>query len=144
MSGLAMTQAEREAFLADVHVGVIAIERPDGPPLAVPVWYSYEPGGEVTVLMDGDSVKGHLIARAGRISLCAQQETAPYRYVSVEGPVTVDASDLERDTRPMAHRYLGAKNGDRYTDASGHGDRPIRVRMTPQRWFSVDYAKARG
>jgi PPOX class probable F420-dependent enzyme len=139
-----MTQAEREAFLADVHVGVIAIERPDGPPLAVPVWYSYEPGGEVTVLMDGDSVKGRLIERAGRISLCAQQETAPYRYVSVEGPVTVDASDLERDSRPMAHRYLGVKNGDRYTDASGHGGNPIRVRMTPQRWFSVDYAKARG
>ena len=61
-----MTVAEREAFLTALHVGVIAIERQDGPPLTVPVWYSYEPGGDLTVLMDGDSLKGRLIERAGR------------------------------------------------------------------------------
>ncbi|HAS08990.1 MAG TPA: pyridoxamine 5'-phosphate oxidase, partial [Acidimicrobiaceae bacterium] len=45
-----MTVEEREQFLADVHVGVLAVERPDGPPLAVPVWYDYRPGGELWVL----------------------------------------------------------------------------------------------
>ena len=136
-----MSVEEREAFLADLHVGVIAIERADGPPLAVPVWYSYEPGGDVTVLMDGDSVKGRLISRAGRFSLCVQQEAPPYRYVSVEGTASIEPSDTERDTRPMARRYLGAKGGDAYTDASGHGSRPIKLTMTPERWFTVDYSK---
>ena len=48
--GLAMSVEEREQFLADVHVGVLAVERPDGPPLAVPVWYDYRPSDELWIL----------------------------------------------------------------------------------------------
>ena len=142
MNPLSMTDDERQHFLADIHVGIIAIERTDGPPLAVPVWYSYEPGGDVTVLMDGDSLKARLITRAGRFSLCAQQEAPPYKYVSVEGPARIEPSDVERDSRPMARRYLGIKGGDRYTDSGSHGGNPIRVQMTPERWFTIDYSKA--
>jgi nitroimidazol reductase NimA-like FMN-containing flavoprotein (pyridoxamine 5'-phosphate oxidase superfamily) len=40
-----MSEHERQEFLAGVHVGVISIERVDGPPLTVPIWYGYEPGG---------------------------------------------------------------------------------------------------
>ena len=42
---LAMSEHERQEFLAGVHIGVISIERVDGPPLTVPIWYGYEPGG---------------------------------------------------------------------------------------------------
>jgi hypothetical protein len=35
---LAMTKQEREAFLAEVHVGVISIPEPGRGPLTVPVW----------------------------------------------------------------------------------------------------------
>lgn len=136
-----MSVEEREAFLADLHVGIIGIERPDGPPLTVPIWYSYEPGGDVVVLMDGDSVKGRLIERCGRFSLCAQTEQPPYKYVSVEGPAVIAPSDVERDTRPMARRYLGEAGGDRYTDGVQPGPNPIRVTMRPARWFTVDYSK---
>jgi hypothetical protein len=45
---LAMTRQEREAFLADVHVGIISIPEPGQ--LTVPVWYSYEPGGELRLV----------------------------------------------------------------------------------------------
>ena len=143
MSVTTMSVEEREAFLAALHVGIIGVERADGPPLTVPVWYSYEPGGEVVVLLDADSVKGRLIKRAGRFSLCAQDEKAPYKYVSVEGPATITPSDIERDRRPMARRYLGTELGDRYTDTAPQGAKPIRVAMTPERWFSVDYGKQR-
>ena len=51
MGTLAMTQSEREQFLSELHVGVLGIERPDGPPLTVPVWYVYEPGGELWFLI---------------------------------------------------------------------------------------------
>lgn len=141
MGQLAMTVEEREAFLAGLHVGVIGIERPDGPPLTVPIWYSYEPGGEVVVLTDGESLKGRLLERAGRFSLCAQSEELPYRYVSVEGPASSRPSDLEADSRPMARRYMGEELGDWYTDNVPHGERPLRVTMRPERWFTVDYAK---
>ena len=44
---LAMTKQERETFLADLHVGIISIPEDGRGPLTVPIWYSYEPGGEL-------------------------------------------------------------------------------------------------
>ena len=36
-----MTRAEREAFLAALHVGIISIAETGRGPLAVPIWYAY-------------------------------------------------------------------------------------------------------
>jgi PPOX class probable F420-dependent enzyme len=139
---LAMTREEREAFLAGVHVGVISLAEPGRGPLTVPIWYRYEPGGEVSVVTGRDSRKGRLLAAAPRISLCAQTEAPPYRYVSVEGPVVhVGPADRERDVRPLAHRYLGAEFGERYLEATAGEEESIVVRMRPERWLTVDYAK---
>jgi len=140
MTDQRMTPDAREAFLAGLHVGVLAIERADGPPLAVPVWYSYEPGGDVEVLTSATSIKGRLAASAGRGSLCAQQEELPYRYVSVEGPVEIDRIDAD-DRAPieaMAIRYLGDEMGRGYA-AQAAGDDEVRIRLRPERWYSVDY-----
>ena len=41
----------------------------------------------------------------------------------------------------MARRYLGTKGGDRYTDSSPRSENHVKVTMTPQRWFTVDYSK---
>lgn len=146
---LAMTRQEREAFLADLHVGVISIAEEGRGPLTVPIWYAYEPGGELRVITDRDSRKGRLLEKAARLSLCAQTETPPYRYVSVEGPIVgIEPSDTERDARPMAHRYLGPELGDRYIEATrgGGADRSasVLVRVRPERWLSVDYGKQFG
>jgi nitroimidazol reductase NimA-like FMN-containing flavoprotein (pyridoxamine 5'-phosphate oxidase superfamily) len=37
MADQRMTESEREEFLAGLHVGVLGIERADGPPLVLPV-----------------------------------------------------------------------------------------------------------
>ena len=55
---LAMTKQEREAFLAEVHVGVISIEEAGRGPLTVPIWYDYQPGGELWLITDRGSRKG--------------------------------------------------------------------------------------
>jgi nitroimidazol reductase NimA-like FMN-containing flavoprotein (pyridoxamine 5'-phosphate oxidase superfamily) len=142
MAVLTMTKPEREQFLADLHVGVMAIEHPGHPPLAIPIWYAYEPGGEVTILTSSSSVKGRLLEAAGTFSLCVQSEDPPYRYVSVEGPVTgTRPADREADTRPMAHRYLGEKAGDGYTDGAPHSADETVYSMRPVRWYTVDYSK---
>jgi nitroimidazol reductase NimA-like FMN-containing flavoprotein (pyridoxamine 5'-phosphate oxidase superfamily) len=50
---LAMTPAEREAFLAEVHVAVVTVSDDDGRgPLAIPLWYDYRPGGEIILVTD--------------------------------------------------------------------------------------------
>jgi nitroimidazol reductase NimA-like FMN-containing flavoprotein (pyridoxamine 5'-phosphate oxidase superfamily) len=145
---LAMTKQERETFLADVHVGIISIPDEGRGPLTVPIWYAYDSGGELRVVTARASRKGRLLARSGRFSLCAQTETPPYKYVSVEGPiVSTEAADLERDVRPLAHRYLGAEMGDRYIertrDALAQAEN-VLIRMRPERWLTVDYAKEYG
>ena len=145
---LVMSRKEREAFLAEVHVGVISIAEPGRAPLAVPIWYGYTPGGEVWIVTERGSRKGKLLEQARRFSLCAQSETPPYRYVSVEGPVvSIERSQLERDERPLAHRYLGRARGDGYIAATGGADARgdnVVVRMRPERWLSTDYGKQFG
>lgn len=140
---LDMTVAEREAFLKGVHVGVIGIERAGAPPLAVPVWYDFEPGRGVWLVTGSDSLKAKLLRRAGRFTLCAQTETPPaYRYVSVEGPVvSIAPADRERDARPLARRYLGPELGDRYMEATADSEESVLVRIRPERWLTVDYGK---
>jgi nitroimidazol reductase NimA-like FMN-containing flavoprotein (pyridoxamine 5'-phosphate oxidase superfamily) len=143
MASVTMTKDERESFLADVHVGVIAIPEPGRGPLTVPIWYAYEPGGELWVLTDRTSRKGRLLAMQQRISLAAQTEAPPYKYVSVEGPVVaIEPADVERHGRPMARRYLGEQLGDQYVAmTASERDGSIVVRMRPERWLTVDYAK---
>src|SRR5262245_39409397 len=139
---LTMTKEERESFLADVHVGVISVAEDSHGPLAVPIWYSYEPGGEVRIITGRASRKGKLLERTGRFSLCAQTETLPYKYVSVEGPiVAIEVADIERDRRPLARRYLGTELGDAYTESTRDEVGNVLVRMRPERWVTVDYAK---
>lgn len=136
-----MTKDEREKFLEELHVGVIGIEHEGGPPLVVPIWYSYEPGGEVKILTHSESLKARCIGAAARFSLCAQSETLPYKYVSVEGPITgTRAADREEDTRPLARRYLGKTMGDKYVE-DGDESNSVVITMKPERWYTVDYGK---
>lgn len=140
-----MTREAREAFLADLHVGVMSVEQGDRAPLTVPVWYSYAPGGEVGLIIGADSRKAQALRAAGRFSLCAQAEALPYRYVTVEGTVAaIEAVDVERDLRPLARRYLGLEGGDQYVAANGGsaaGQGSVLVRMRPQRWLSGDFGQ---
>jgi len=137
-----MTQAEKEVFLADVHVGVLAIADPGHGPLTAPVWYDYRPGGEIWLLTGPESRKGRLLEPGTRVSLVAQTETPPYRYVSVEGPVTtISPASAERDLQPMAVRYLGPALGAQYARESS-GEASVVVRIRPERWLAVDYGKS--
>ena len=137
-----MTQEEREAFLADLHVGVISIEDPGLGPLSTPIWYDYKPSVGLWVITSRTSRKGIALDKAGRFSIVAQAEEAPYyKYVSVEGPIVdVWPADREKDTRPMAHRYLGTQLGNAYLDSQSVEDAHVYM-MQPQRWLTVDYAK---
>jgi len=138
-----MTKPERESFLADLHVGVISISAEGRGPLTVPIWYLYAPGAEVRVVTGETSLKAQLLRRAGRFSLCVQTEAPPYKYVSVEGPiVAIEPANLERDRRPLAHRYFGVRAGDQYIERTRAAtDENILVRMRPERWLTVDYGK---
>ena len=138
----AMTHAERQAFLADTHVAVVSIADGARAPLVVPVWYAYEPGGDLRFVTGGASRKARLIRKAARVSVCVQTETPPYRYVSIEGPAVIGAPNHERDVRATALRYLGPQMGEVYLQATA-AERAgsILVTVKPERWLTVDYGK---
>ena len=143
---LAMSREEREAFLAALHVGVVSIERPGRGPLTVPIWYSYEPGGDLWIMIESDSLKERLLKQSRRFALCVQDETPPfYKFVSVEGPVvSMVPSDKDRDERAMATRYLGPELADHYIAATKADptNRPgVIVTMRPEAWITSDFAR---
>ena len=138
MADGSMTAQEREDFLADVHVGVLAVDEPGRGPTALPIWYLYR-DGEVEISMDGASLKARLLAAAGRATLTVQTEAPPYRYVTVEGPVTLTPEHL--DVLELASRYLGPELGAWYADANPPTDATVLVRLRPEHWRTFDFGK---
>ena len=123
MSELTMSKATREAFLADVHVGVFCVTRPGAAPLASPVWYLYEPGGDVRVIVGKESQKAELVRAAGVASLCAQSESIPYRFVTVEGPAVLEGGAGD----------IGSRSRSAISERPAQGVRRADVRLRRRR-----------
>jgi PPOX class probable F420-dependent enzyme len=139
-----MTDEERQAFLAEARVGVLSVAQAGRGPLIVPVWYLYEPGGEVRVWTGTNSHKAKLLRLAGRASFCVQDPNPPYKYVSIEGPVSIEPVQYERDVKALAMRYMGPERSEGYLKTIG-GEagvaNDILVCIKPERWLTVDYSK---
>jgi uncharacterized protein len=137
---LVMERDAAQSFLARLHVGVLAVARSSGPPVLTPIWYHYEPGGEVAFSIGRGSAKAKALRAAGVASLCAQSEQLPYAFVTVDGPVVVeDAADEDLRTQ-IAIRYLGDELGAAYIDSTKGGDN-VLARLTPVHWRSNDYGQ---
>ncbi|BBG00258.1 MULTISPECIES: pyridoxamine 5'-phosphate oxidase family protein [Pseudonocardia] len=135
-----MAPDEREAFLAGVHVGVLAVERDGRAPLAVPIWYDYR-DGEILLWMHRGSAKDRAIRAAGRFSFTVQSETVPYRYVTAEGPVTAaDRAPTRAEATAIAGRYLPDGEAAAFVGDGPDAD-SVLVRMRPERWLSNDQSK---
>ena len=134
----AMTETEKQEYLADLHVGVLSLNDNSNGPLTAPIWYDYEPGGELWFITGPNSLKGKLLEVGVRLSLVAQSEEPPYKYVSVEGPVVSIRESTEDDLLAMAVRYLGETGGKQYTENSNVSG-GVLVRIKPERWLAVDY-----
>jgi nitroimidazol reductase NimA-like FMN-containing flavoprotein (pyridoxamine 5'-phosphate oxidase superfamily) len=136
-----MTSDEREAFLAGVHVGILAIDEPGRGPLAMPIWYRYVDGA-VEISMDGSSLKARLLRAAGRATMTVQDEAPPYKYVSVEGPVTVEPRPESAES--MATRYLGPELGAWYAQQNPPTDDTAMATLRPEHWRTFDFGKLLG
>ena len=146
-----MTQQEREAFLAARHVGVLSVARDDGgPPLTVPIWYGYQPGGNLTVFtgtMGRQAQKTALIQRAGKLSFCVQQEELPYKYVTVEGTVIgADQPPSAAQMLAIVRRYLPEEYAQGFVAAqlANPGSGLILFTIRPDRWLTADFSEDGG
>jgi nitroimidazol reductase NimA-like FMN-containing flavoprotein (pyridoxamine 5'-phosphate oxidase superfamily) len=146
-----MTEQERQEFLAEPRVGVLSVASDDDrPPLTVPLWYGYEPGGDLTFFTGTQGRKARktgLIERAGVLSLTVQREEFPYKYVTVEG--TVIGADRPPTTEKMlaiARRYLPEEAARAFVEAELGRPESELVLFTvrPDRWLTADFSDVAG
>jgi nitroimidazol reductase NimA-like FMN-containing flavoprotein (pyridoxamine 5'-phosphate oxidase superfamily) len=135
---------DREQFLAEPHIAALSVS--DGPgrgPLTVPIWYQYQPGGEVWILTEATSRKARLIEAAGRFTLMVDRVTPTTRYVSVEGPVTRTIAGTDALRREITERYLPPEQAETYLKlAEAEFDPEIAIYLRPERWLSSDLGPA--
>jgi len=145
-----MTDGEREAFLAEPHVAVLAIPRGDRPPHTSPVWYHYQPGGSVTFFtgtQGSRSRKADLIEQAAVVSLCIQRETFPYKYVTIEGTIVqTDRAPTAERALAIVRRYLPEEQAQGFVAAELDNPTGLFVLFTvrPDHWHSLDFSDATG
>jgi PPOX class probable F420-dependent enzyme len=108
-------------FLGERHLAVLATQRADGSPHAVPVGFTVSFGGDggvdggdgavVRVITFGPSVKAANARRGGRASVT---QLDGGRWVTLEGPVRVldDAASVAQAVAAYAGRYRQPKVRD--------------------------------
>ncbi|WP_030021919.1 pyridoxamine 5'-phosphate oxidase family protein [Streptomyces monomycini] len=136
-----LSTQEREAFLAEPHIGALSVASgaADRAPLTVPIWYGYEPGGDLWITTEEGSRKSRLIAAAGRFSLMVDRVEPTVRYVTVEGEVVSAEPSTDEELRAMAERYLAPEAAAAYLKNVLPTFGPsVTIRLRPRRWLSAD------
>lgn len=145
-----LTEQEREVFLTEPRVAVLSLPSHDErPPLAFPVWYGYEPGGQITYYThrtEPTSRKLRLLHAGSVVSLCVQREALPYKYVTVEGTVVEEneAPTVEQMVA-IVRRYLPEDDARDYVNGEMEsGVNLVLFTIRPDRWAGLDFGADAG
>ncbi|MCW2556705.1 MAG: pyridoxamine 5-phosphate oxidase-like protein [Mycobacterium sp.] len=137
---MALSQEEREQFLAEPHIGSLSVYAGDNRgPLTVPIWYQYTPGGEPWVLTGAGSRKARLIEATGFFTLMAERLEPSVRYVAVDGAVSRIEPGTDAQLEEVTRRYLSGDAADNYLKfARENLGANVVIYMQPQHWLSAD------
>jgi len=127
-----MSDAEVHAFLTvGTRTAKVSTVRADGRPHVAPVWFVLD-GDDVIFTTGADTVKGRSLRRDPRISLCVDDERAPYAYVLVEGfaALSEESAELLRWATVIGGRYMGAEQAEAFGRRNGVPGE-LLVRVTP-------------
>jgi hypothetical protein len=134
------------AFLAQPHVGVLAVTAPQGPPAAVPLWYGYEGAGEddgpgvdeLWILTPPESRKARLLEIERHATLVVQTVSPRTRFVSVELRLTGSRPGTQEDARALATRYLAGAALEGYLQFAATQLEEHRYTFRTTRWRFAD------
>jgi hypothetical protein len=126
-----MTEAEWKQFITQgTRTGKLATTRKDGRPHVVPIWFVLD--GDELVFNTGEStVKGRSLVRTGQASLCVDDETPPFSFVTISGPVTIstDPGELLDSATRIAARYMGEQRAEEFGKRNAvEGELVVRLR----------------
>ncbi len=128
-------------FLQGRHVAVLVTLASDGHPVPTPLWYLYR-DGSLYFRTAASSAKIANLKRDPRVSVCVQDERAPYKAAIIHGLAEV-RDDLDWLTAAIPRHYLGLVGALGYRASSrGSIERGAEVAIVvrPERIVSFDFA----
>ena len=126
---------DKEEFLKQANMGVLATIGPGSRSHAMPVWYIYEDGRIIVTAARG-SQKHRNIERNGEATLLVDRREPPYYAVMVQGKAEIGPSPSQELRIRIASRYLGEERGRAYVSESTGGN-SITIYLQPDRF--VEY-----
>jgi len=125
-----MSEAEREEFLKQANVAILATVGPAGAH-AVPIWYLYEDG--VFLMSTGRGSQKHRdLERNPNVTLVADRRTLPYYAVMARGTVEIGPGLDLATRRRIAGRYLTEAQLEAYMARASDGE-SVSIRLTPRK-----------
>src|SRR3990172_9547146 len=122
---------DREAFLQEANVAVLATVDGKGRPHAAPVWYHYD-NGVFTISAGRGSQKHRNLEANPEVKLVVDRRTLPYFAVMAHGRVEIGPPLSDDDRLRLAVRYLGEEFGRAYV-ARTSGEDSVSVRLRPRK-----------
>ena len=136
-----MTKTEIRTFLKkETFTGKLATVKKDGSPHVVPIWFvlAYQNNednlGNIYFTTFIGSIKAENIRRDNRISICIDDQTPPFSFVTIHGTAKLypyrQKEVLKWATR-IAKRYMGKKHSRAYGERnSGEGAVLVQIKPT--------------
>ena len=137
-----MTKSEIKKFLMkDTFTGKLATVKKNGSPHVVPIWFVVEEinsrnrntVGNIYFTTGRDSVKAKNIQRDSRVSICVDDQTPPFSFVSIYGNaklIPYRQKEVLIWATKIADRYMGKKNAKAYGERNS-GEDEVLVRIRP-------------
>ena len=131
-----MSEQQREEFLKEPNVAVLASVDSRGRAHAAPIWYAYEDGG--FLMSTGEGSQKHVNLQAHpEVTLVVDRRTLPYYAVMARGRAELGPGlDLETRRR-IAGRYLTPPQLEAYMARAGDGE-SVAIRLKPRRFIEFN------
>jgi len=142
-----MTEMSKEEIarfvMQDTFTGKLATVRKDGSSHVVPIWFVLDNvnskkrrrKGNIIFTTDSTSTKANNIRRDNRVSICIDDQTRPFSFVTIFGTAkmhTYKQKEVLKWATKIAERYMGKKNAEAYGRRNS-GEGAVYVRIKPTR-----------
>ena len=137
-----MSKKEIRKFLMQgTFKGKLATVKKDGSSHIVPIWFVLNGGNkkssggdDIIFTTNSTSVKAKNIQRDNRVSICVDDQTPPFSFVTVHGTAKIHhykQDELFRLASKIAQRYMGKDNAEDYGRRnSTQGEVLVRIKPT--------------
>ena len=128
---------DREDFLKQPNVAVLATVDGRGRPHAAPVWYLYDDGEFIISTNRGSQKHKNLMANP-EVTLVVDRRELPYLALMVRGRVELGPRLSDADRLRLAVRYLGEELGRAYAARTQVFEENVSVRLRPRKVIEFD------